>query len=95
MARKTDQRVAWGWGRLLRPLAGLRETLEGGVDGGSVAAGVSSPDARPPPLFFPLEELLPNEGVNENEFICQMTRFVFMGPMRCVPASWQDEWSQP
>lgn len=45
-----------GLGRLLRPLAGLREALEGGVDGGSVAAGVSNPDAHPPPLLFPLEE---------------------------------------
>lgn len=57
----------------------------------------SHPNTRPPPLLFPVEEYEPlqNNCVNETESTCQMTRFIFISLMKCVPASCHDDWNQP
>lgn len=56
----------------------------------------SNPNACPPPRPFPVAEqaLLQNHCFTESDFTCQVTRFFFISPMRCMPASCQDDWNQ-
>lgn len=47
------------------------------------------------PVISGRVRLLQNNGFHASDFTCQMTRSFFISPMRCVPASCQDEWNNP